>query len=629
MSSRALKKLQRQQLEEAEDDNEAEFSQAPAKVNAFALLGGEEDDAESSQEEVVEVEETKKPEPKPQPKKKNKKKNKKKKPLIVDSDDELDKILADLALKEGHKPQKIQEVSDDEFLDTVEQPADYPDSSYYYFTVKKMLRACPLLAVNPRDLDPDQEYRNLFGTLSEEAVEDADATSSTFVSPDVLKQIKKMGRSVRGWGGKDRRSIPGTTRKLSLTKIRDDWIPTLTKQVTQQELTFNEVCDYNQRKTPDWWMDAIKSETEQLLQGGIKFFRFKDNVETKIDNARFYISMAVTPDHESLIQLLNKSPYHVETILQVSTILLRQGDKQNSSGLVERALFVFDRALKSNFELGSPLMRLPFEYFLNRQFYLTLFRYIQVLTSRSTFYTALQYCKLLWSLSPAEDPYGVRYFIDFYAVMSGEYDYLIDLCNSPLVSTYKVWATPSLLFSKSLSFFCKGDKQEASASLKEAAEQHPYTASRLLEVFGAGQECDSSWCTTEMEVATQAYLVRSKIMYDTSEKVDFLVNGIQQFLDVKKDPIDKREQLIPINLVRHVVLSGESSVMARIPASFWDQNEVFEYDVLPPQNDVCELFTDWVDDEYVAAAMQGRAEDEELMEAIRQSILQQQAAQVE
>ena len=84
---------------------------------------------------------------------------------------------------------------------------------------------------------------------------------------------------------------------------------------------------------------------------------------------------------------------------------------------------------------------------MNRQFYLCLFRYITALGERSTFYTALAYCKLLLSLSPAEDPLGVRYFIDFYALMSEEWKYMVQFAESPLVTTYTRWYTPGIAFS--------------------------------------------------------------------------------------------------------------------------------------------------------------------------------------
>lgn len=152
------------------------------------------------------------------------------------------------------------------------------------------------------------------------------------------------------------------------------------------------------------------------------------------------------------MQLLQLNPYHQETLLQVAMVLLRQGDnKATSNALIERALFTFDRSFHKNFHelvmsAQNGLIRLPYEFFSNRQFYLNLFRYIVSLGERSLFETALTFCKFLLSLSPAEDPLGTRYFIDFYCIMSEEFEYLIQLSKSPLVTCYTRWYSPGIAF---------------------------------------------------------------------------------------------------------------------------------------------------------------------------------------
>jgi hypothetical protein len=41
--------------------------------------------------------------------------------------------------------------------------------------------------------------------------------------------------------------------------------------------------------------------------------------------------------------------------------------------------------------------------------------------------TGMEYCKLLFSLDPLNDPYGVLLRIDYYAIRAKEYKFLIKL----------------------------------------------------------------------------------------------------------------------------------------------------------------------------------------------------------
>ncbi|KAM9887137.1 hypothetical protein OXX79_013838, partial [Metschnikowia pulcherrima] len=183
---------------------------------------------------------------------------------------------------------------------------------------------------------------------------------------------------------------------------------------------------YKEENDDDRTVKIVESKVRNEDKLGIKYFKFKklDTIRDRVANSRFFASVVMTPDPDSLMQLLQQSPYHVETLLQVSMVMLREGNnKATSNALIEKSLFVFDRSLNKHFHENllngkTELIRLPYEVFANRQFYLALFRVISGLGERSTFYTALNYCKFLLALSPAEDPLGVRYFLDHYAILS-------------------------------------------------------------------------------------------------------------------------------------------------------------------------------------------------------------------
>ncbi|GME71053.1 unnamed protein product [Ambrosiozyma monospora] len=71
--------------------------------------------------------------------------------------------------------------------------------------------------------------------------------------------------------------------------------------------------------------------------------------------------------------------------------------------------------------------------------------------------------------------------------------------------------------------------------------------------------------------------------------------------------------------MRHVILSNETSAMARIPESFWKKHEVYEFDLLPPEKGTS--IHNYIDQNMVGDAMINRTldaeEDRQMAEIIR------------
>lgn len=576
--------------------------------------------------------------PKKSKKKRNRKGKKKKKSTKVDdmNTDELDKILSEVRISDIKSGRKVKPTDADENADVIQikisSPIYTPGGR---LLTDQMFESCRhLIAPDKRYLDPDREYQGLFGKLSNAAIQDADSTASSFVTPEILSQIKKMSRRVRGWGGRDHRSIPGTTRKLVMTKIRDDWLPTSRRPLIMEEMTRRERKQLLEMKYPDDFKDAIENQLDEDNESDIHYFKITEGpLFSRLLTTEFFVSVAIEPDHESVIQLLQKAPYHLESILQVASILQRQGDNSNTNGLIERALFIFDWSLKNTFSLSSGNCRLPFEFYLNRQIYLTIFRYITVLTKKSTFYTALNYCKLLLSFDPADDPYGVRYFIDFYAFMAEEFQFLIDFYHSPLIQCYQAWKTPAISFTTAFCYWKLGKIDDAKSQLAAAVKSHPYTASMILSKM-EGIDVPTSWpsnaaVSTSVEVATAIYTVRIGSLLSEPKLRTFVREELESNLDKsnisellkEKSYYLNQQEDVPKNLLRHVVLSNETSAMAKIPPSFWDQNEIYEFDVLPPAQGT--KIYDYIDQNKVADAVIDKtrqmADDEQIQQLIRQA----------
>ncbi|KAI3403452.2 hypothetical protein KGF56_003736 [Candida oxycetoniae] len=691
MSTRALRKLGGQSLEDelkklelnraSERKTGEEAKKQFSKSNAFAFLNEDEDSGEGEDSGEDETNKEKEYKAKSKPEKpvfastsgKSKKKKKKTRAKQVsqlessknkdceeekanEDEDDLDKILAEIKQKEEKLQQKQKSTNisletynfEDEYNE-LNDPLTYSDSNFKNFTTERLNKCLPLLSFKSiKNLDPDQEYKNLFGnSLSIELIEDANSTTSLAISPEVLQQFKKMAKMIRNWGGKDRRGIPGTSRKLLLSKIRDDWLPTQLKSVTMEEINDDDILRLFLYKEEDLEEQDFVPKLCNEKKLGVRYFKFNkvNDMKNRAANTKFYASTVLTPDPQSLMQLLQLNPYHQETLLQVAMVLLRQGDnKATSNALIERALFTFDRSFHKNFhELMSSaengLIRLPFEFFSNRQFYLNIFRYIVSLGERSLFSTALSYCKFLLSCSPCEDPMGVRYFIDFYCIMSEEYEYLMQLKQSPLVTCYTRWCTPGISFSTALACLKLGKLDQAERELQKAAEAHPFVAYRLLtEICLSGTVSnikESSFeASCETLVSAETYLIRAKVLWQSH--LDFLNEHLRSFFNKYSKPSSKfgfakslmgvftndtsLSKEVPLNLIRFAILSGENKIMGKLPSTIWDRDDILEYDVLPPKEQqpaesvvdafsksktkICDSLLDYVDENLLSAIVQ-------------------------
>ncbi|KAF4006401.1 Transcriptional repressor TCF25 family protein [Saccharomyces cerevisiae] len=507
-------------------------------------------------------------------------------------------------------------------------------------------------------IGPHTEFKLLFDDISPESLEDIDSMTSTPVSPQQLKQIQRLKRLIRNWGGKDHRLAPNGPgmhpQHLKFTKIRDDWIPTQRGELSMKLLSSDDLLDWQLWERPLDWKDVIQNDVSQW-QKFISFYKFEplNSDLSKKSMMDFYLSVIVHPDHEALINLISsKFPYHVPGLLQVALIFIRQGDRSNTNGLLQRALFVFDRALKANIIFDSLNCQLPYIYFFNRQFYLAIFRYIQSLAQRGVIGTASEWTKVLWSLSPLEDPLGCRYFLDHYFLLNNDYQYIIELSNSPLMNCYKQWNTLGFSLAVVLSFLRINEMSSARNALLKAFKHHPLQLSELFKEKLLGDHALTKDLSIDGHLAEnlelKAYMARFPLLWNRNEEVTFLHDEMSSILqdyhrgNVTIDSNDGQDHNninnlqspffiagIPINLLRFAILSEESSVMAAIPSFIWSDNEVYEFDVLPPMPtskesiEVVENIKTFINEKDLAVLQAERMQDEDLLNQIRQISLQQ------
>lgn len=696
MSSRALRKQQNdEELLESllKNSGTEKVSQTPTKsstpkVNMFALMnddddsedsmGGEEEEKDSSTKKDEEVKQSKVQLPSKSQKKKTKKKKKGKTTggskvpkhddtAEDDEDNELDDIIQQFRKKDVQKYGLQGDEASDEFH-TASESEEYEeavkvtmddlvyDSGFSNFPRKELRSYQRFFNADFKKLDPHYEFKLLFDDLSTKSLEDIDSMTTSHISPQQLKQIQRMKRLLKNWGGKDHRTVPNgpgsTPHRLQFTKVREDWLPTPRGELVMKALTSEELCEWQMWQRPRDWKDIIEEDVREMKRS-VSFYKFEPlapDVNRKA-MTEFYLSAILRPDHEALINLLSsRYPYHVPALLQVALILIRQGDRSNTNGLLQRALFVFDRALKSGIQFNSLACQLPYIYFYNRQFYFAIFRYVLALAQRGAVGTASEWCKVLWSLSPLEDPLGCRYFIDHYLLLNNEYQYLIDLSKSALTNSYKQWCTLGLSLGTVLSYLRVGLLEEARKALRDSFKVHIHSYSMLFREKLNGDAGLTGGAELEISAAevieTKAYMARFALMWSKPEEVSFLHDemtslyksiraGKADFLrsSVDHSAGDAENPLfihdMPVNLLRFAILSEEPSVMGSLPPAIWENNEVYEFDILPPTPtskeslEVLETVKSFIDDKELVSHEMEMMQDESILNRIRQMSLDQ------
>lgn len=716
MSSRALRKLQNDDdlLASILASKEAKIKQSKpvvketTPINRFAMMNDDDSESDDTDNSSIEDNEkkqsteiaepvklmTKSQRRRQQKKKKQQKQQQKKKQEESGSDleqpsedEELDKLLQEFKKKDIKNLNKLANAdlamdSDSDFVTASESEQDddeylieshekitgdiETDTTFEKFPIKFLRHAEKFFNTDFRKLDPHSEFKLLFDDISPESLEDIDSVTSTSISPQQLKQIQRMKRLVRNWGGKNRRSVPngpgGAPHTLKLTKIREDWIPTPRGELGMKLLGNDDLIDWQLWQRPTDWKDVIEQDLKKWKKV-ISFYKFEpldDDINRKAIT-EFYLSVIVHPDHEALISLISsKYPYHVPALLQVALIMIRQGDRSNTNGLLQRALFVFDRALKATINFDGASCQLPYIYFYNRQFYLAIFRYILALAQRGAITTAAEWCKVLWSLSPLEDPLGCRYFIDHYLLLNTDYSYVIELSKSPLMNSYKQWYTFGLSLATVYSYFKIDEFGKAKNELQKCFYYHAPALVYLFQEKLAGtamhtEKLDITKFPSEL-IEAKAYMSRFSAIWKEVVDINFLIDEISIILksfENDKSLIDPKFLLdddeipdetdenpffigdIPINLLRFAILSEESSVMASIPSNIWSDCEVYEFDVLPPtptskeSRDIIETVKSFIDDRDLASSQAMLLQDEDMLNQVRQLSLQQYIAQNE
>ncbi|XP_025776637.1 transcription factor 25 [Puma concolor] len=279
----------------------------------------------------------------------------------------------------------------------------------------------------------------------------------------------------------------------------------------------------------------------------------------------------------------------------------------------ERALYSMECAFHPLFSLTSGTCRLDYRRPENRSFYLALYKQMSFLEKRGCPRTALEFCKLILSLEPDEDPLCMLLLIDHLALRARNYDYLIRLFQE-WEAHRNLSQLPNFAFSVPLAYFLLSQqadlpeqelssaREQASLLIRQALTMFPGALLPLLEYcsvrpdaavathsfFGPDAEISQPPALSQL---VSLYLGRSHFLWKEPATMSWLEENVREVLravdsgDPAVEACESRRKVLyqraPRNIHRHVVLSEVKEAVAALPPDVTTQS-VMGFDPLPP-----------------------------------------------
>lgn len=338
------------------------------------------------------------------------------------------------------------------------------------------------------------------------------------------------------------------------------------------------------------------------------YFKYEHNTNYQQIQKRFLEAVeSLNPDN--IVAIINEHPYHVDTLIQLSDLCKMSEDLQMAAQLNERALYCLECAFHPLFNMAKGNCRLDYRRQENRALFITLFKHLTFVGQRACYRTALEICRLLLSLDPEEDPLGVILCIDFYALRSMKYEWLI--------CAYEEWEPvrnvsqlPNFAFSVAMAYFQLDDpgsenKLMSNDLLQKALIMFPGVLLPLLDKCSVQPDSRVSthpFFTTKAMMSQssslnqliQLYICRNYHMWKECGMLDWLERNVHVVLD-RVDERDafvaeceekrkRRYQKTPRNILRHIILSDMKEVKATVTED--SEGSILSYDPLPPLDSV-------------------------------------------
>ncbi|XP_023174230.1 transcription factor 25 [Drosophila hydei] len=417
-----------------------------------------------------------------------------------------------------------------------------------------------------------------------------------------LKHLNQQNEMRRTFGRRvvkveNKRGRQKTTLKSTyMVTAKDSW-PPLTKNIITMKLL----------PTPESPSSSTSPKIQKNDEENVQWFTFQHSQYYQ-GVQHMFLSALERIDSEFLITLIKRCPFHVDSLVQLSEVCKMTEDFALASELIERALLLLESSLHINFSLTSGNSRLDYRRQENRAFFVVLFKHAQYLEERACCRTAFEISKLVLSLQPDVDPLAMVLVIDYYALRSKQFGWLVEFYEQYNASR-NLAQLPNMAYSYALALYTlHGRCERANEALQYALLMFPGVLRPLLEEMSVQTDkrvLASSYFFTDvsgdqspaLHQLVCLYVCRAKVIWRQNDVLFWLESTVNTVLDRidSKDPIinDYKEKRSvryggtpPRPILRHVILSDYKE---KVPLAVFVSKEkqaIMTYDPLPPVDSV-------------------------------------------
>nr|SVE75321.1 EOG090X0BCY [Daphnia dolichocephala] len=369
------------------------------------------------------------------------------------------------------------------------------------------------------------------------------------------------------------------------------------------------------------WLVNAKDNWSQIRKTGLSmsidhtkdgcfYFKYEHNKEYRQIQFDFWDAVG-SLNPANIVALVNMYPYHIDSLIQLSDICRMSEDPQMATELIERALYILESAFHPSFNLASGNCRLEYKQQENRALFLAIFKHLVYIGLRGCYRTALEFCKLLYTMDLDSDPLAVILMMDFYAIKASEYAWFIDFFGA-FESKKNLSQLPNIAFGIALAHFYNSKTDPKSLALaddylKQALLMFPGVLIPLLDkcsIQADGRVVRHEYFapktpfshTPSLNNLIQLYVGRSFHLWKDAELLPWLERNANSCLnEVDRQPLiaqefeekrKKRYQGTPRNIYRHILLSDIKDATATLPPDLVESGAVMSFDPLPPVDSV-------------------------------------------
>eukprot|EP00943_MAST-04B_sp_MAST-4B-sp1_P003145 g3145.t1 len=216
------------------------------------------------------------------------------------------------------------------------------------------------------------------------------------------------------------------------------------------------------------WM-ILSDQTSQAVDTTCTYFSFETGIQY-VAKQHEYEALRATHDPNHIQNFLRENPCHIDALVQMSAVFSMTQNHDSAALLMRQALYIFECAFHPKFLqcLENGTARMDLDIGTNKSFGNCVFAHALMAGRRGSRRAAYEMLKLLLILDPIRDPLNVLLCIDYYALLSHEYDSYLNLTfisprkfgipstNNNSKNFTPLTTLPNIFFSQALAMYYLG-----------------------------------------------------------------------------------------------------------------------------------------------------------------------------